>query len=128
MEAHEYLPPVKTCPLCGTSLHNGTPCYQNERQPRKRTMTDQEKIDRIMRDFDFNKVRRVMKAMNWMWYDTPKPHVPTIEEMKETALFLLTYVCQEGGELAIGGFQAVLKLSGDLELMFVLESQEWENI
>lgn len=40
-------------------------------------------INEVLAHFDFEKVHRVMKALNWKWFDTAD--VPTIAELKESA-------------------------------------------
>jgi hypothetical protein len=50
-------------------------------------------IDKIIKDFDFNRVHEVMELLNWTWY--PQNKVPTISELKKTAEELLIYANTE---------------------------------
>lgn len=40
-------------------------------------------INEVLAHFDFEKVRTVMDALNWKWFDTAD--IPTIAELKESA-------------------------------------------
>lgn len=44
-------------------------------------------ISEILEEFDFEKVRRTMKALDWTWATVPG--YPSIERLKETAEYLL---------------------------------------
>ncbi len=46
---------------------------------------EQELINEVFENFDFNEVHKVMKLMNWKWvsYDTYK--VPSLEKIKKSA-------------------------------------------
>ena len=72
----------------------------------------QKLIDDIMDNFNFNKVRKVMKHLNWKWA-LSENGVPEVYELKETARRLLNECLYEmimHGEdswsIATGGFAA----------------------
>ena len=56
----------------------------------------QKQIDAIMSEFDFKKVRTVMKALKWKWVRSQSvDRVPTILELKKEARRILDNVCSE---------------------------------
>ena len=77
-------------------------------------------INEILGKFDFEKVRAVMVLMDWKWYGT---HVPTVDELRETARHHLLQVCMPEDEQSAGsgGFSAY-KGGGEVHLVFELES------
>lgn len=95
------------------------PCYyggamdivQDDMQIRKQ---------KILSDFDFNKVHKVMKSMQWKWGDS----IPTISQIKEQAISLLEQVINRpsGTTISCGGFTAS-KHGEILGLIFSIESK-----
>ena len=96
-------------------------------------MATDTRIKQIIKNFNFNKVRKVMTFLNWTWHSSSRP--PTIKDLKGTALRLLTdvensndkgYICH-----SIGGFSASKVPNSDspfgynLCLDFTIES--WEE-
>jgi hypothetical protein len=96
-------------------------------------------IDEIIENFDFGKVQTVMFKLNWQWAGEG---VPTIESLKERAIYLLKGAAEsrlddfkdehweQGIICATGGFQATAycdedktKITG-LDLKFILT--EWD--
>lgn len=75
--------------------------------------TERAKIEDIIRDFNFEKVHKVMEMLDWKWamsrYD-----VPTIEELKAEARRLLVEAATEETQVATGGFRAVYEKSNDV--------------
>ena len=87
-------------------------------------MKTKKAIKKILKNFDFGKVHRVMESLNWTWVDSKDGGVPTIEELKAQAKDLLTKVTE--GEFSIiscGGFEAEYR-DKVLTLKFVLEEFE----
>lgn len=74
--------------------------------------TERAKIEDIIRDFNFEKVHRVMEMLNWKWAATSYG-VPTIEELKGEARRLLVEAATEETQVATGGFRAVYEKSQD---------------
>jgi hypothetical protein len=77
-------------------------------------------IPSIMDSFDFNKVRGYMTDTNWQWRGEG---VPTIDELKRTAVNLLVEALEDKAEftsLGTGGFR-VYKFPWGLEIVFTLE-------
>lgn len=97
-------------------------------------------INDIIENFDFGKVQTVMFKLNWQW---GSEGVPTIERLKEQALYLLKKAAElrlgeykyEHSELGIisgtGGFQATAYCNDSkteiiyFKLQFILE--EWDS-
>lgn len=75
-------------------------------------------IEVILENFDFDKVKRTMEALNWKWRDG----VPSTYNLIETAKELLTHLTEDE-EITLtgtGGFIAT-KDSDVLSLYFVIE-------
>lgn len=78
-------------------------------------------IKEIMTEFDFEKVHKVMKFLNWKWSEVG---VPSINMLKMTAKQLLSEVALSHNDdtwTETGGFR-VEKRFNKLTLSFVLES------
>lgn len=85
---------------------------------------NEDDIEEMIGNFDFNKVHKVMKHLNWKWLDIG---VPDIEEMKKTARELLNSLKDKQTYSATGGFVA-RRNSYDFSLSFEVEevnSHEW---
>lgn len=79
-------------------------------------------VEEIIEQFDFEKVRKAMVALNWCWYGDTNP--PSIGELVLSAQKLLNEVLEEDlCALSTGGFLAENR-NGLLSLLFVLE--EWD--
>jgi hypothetical protein len=90
------------------------------------------KVDSILDEFDFDKVRTVMKALNWTYFDSEE--VPTISRIYRMARSLLisAYTAEPSQEwsTACGGFEVTRYMyPGDTEkyvtLKFVVT--EWSS-
>ena len=86
------------------------------------------KIFNIINYFDFEKVRNVMKALNWTWAgcgEKKEPGIPSIEELREQAYDLLT-TCENGLNnsetylSACGGFEAEGFVDENKEKCYIL--------
>lgn len=87
-------------------------------------------IELLFKWFDWQKVQIVMNALDWCW--APIGDVPTIEEMKATAKYLLEYVYKSANEnkrestISTGGFSATCYWSNEkqevdwLDLQFIV--------
>lgn len=82
-------------------------------------------IDEILDEFDFEKVHRVMLALNWKWYDTEG--IPSIADLRRMARSLLKQVVESKGihSVGSGGFTAYMH-RGLLGLRFEISSYEIE--
>lgn len=90
-------------------------------------------VDSIMYRFDFEKVAKVMKFLDWKWAGSPD--YPTRNELKRTAALVLD-ICVEnfikdnfprvGGLCSTGGLTATITVFGDvpeLSLAFSIEEK-----
>lgn len=90
----------------------------------------EELIDKVIGNFDFKKVHKVMLITNWCWYNEYSEHleVPSIGDLILCAQRLLQDVSKRdvGCSLGTGGFTATKIFDDDmkegLKLEFVLES------
>ena len=90
-------------------------------------MRTEEQIKFILEDFDFERVRKVMKALDWK-YDREKG-IPTIKQLKSVARAALKNVSEERPIVSMGGFEAEMVSEKDtgtgfgsvLELRFIID-------
>ena len=72
------------------------------------TDVERNKIDNIMRDFDFGKVRRIMEVLDWKWARTlSEGGIPTISDLRAEAKRLLVEAATEHSTISTGGLRAV---------------------
>lgn len=83
--------------------------------------TDQEKIDYILDRFDFEKVKKVMDALEWEWQDKG---VPELWDLRERARELLKSAIKHNASFRMGGFEASCS-NGWLELGFIVSREEY---
>ena len=78
----------------------------------------------ILKDFDFKRVEKVMKSLNWDWVgEGGIKYTPTISDLTRVADICLTSVIESKEKedtYSIGGFESV-KINGVLELRFIVE-------
>lgn len=99
------------------------------------TLKKERHIQFIIENFDFEKVHNIMTSLNWKWYCySPNRremglYVPTIEQLKKTAVELLEYVYDDLNydTTSTGGFKAT-RYDDHLGLEFVLSSFDSESI
>ena len=77
----------------------------------------------ILEHFDFEKVQKAMHALDWKWVTSVS--TPTLEELKETAIYLMKKAYKENITISTGGFTSSYK-KGNLELYFYVS--EWSTI
>lgn len=86
-------------------------------------------IDKIIEDFNFGKVHRVMLALNWRWATTNG--VPSIDNLMTRAQEILCDVSKMGTDCSIetGGFKATKIENEDygegLKLEFILTEMQF---
>jgi hypothetical protein len=80
----------------------------------------QELIDEVMDNFDFAKVQRAMRLLNWTWHDVG---IPKEYDLKVTVRDLIKSLESENcNEIATGGF--IVRYNNNcLRVIFSLE--EW---
>lgn|SRR5512133_1040231 len=93
----------------------------------KPTYTDNH-IKDVIDNFDFKKVRKVMKALNWCWVGRDDNKPPSKDELRVIAIDVLSDVVKDYNSSkkrsfsGTGGFEAVASKQC-LSLMFVVEQQ-----
>jgi hypothetical protein len=92
------------------------------------TVLEQDSIDHIMDNFDFEKVHRTMEALNWKWgsLNADTLRVPHLVELKQAARKMLREAVlrpEPDYTVATGGFY-VQKLDGE-ELKLTFQLDEW---
>ena len=93
------------------------------------TQKQQKLIDDIMDNFNFEKVHKVMKFLNWTWWnlETMKEYVPTIQDIRSSARDRLkTVLLEKCGYCESGGFVARKYDDDTISLEFKIES--WGDI
>ena len=85
-----------------------------------------EHIEFIIENFNFPRVRQVMKALDWRWFGIKG--VPSIENLKYEARILLQKAAKDQNCWSTGGFSASYIPDGErgsyLMLQFVVETME----
>lgn len=88
-------------------------------------------IESIMRNFDFDRVHKVMRFLNWQWAQNSGPtRVPDLEEIKEKAGKQLLEVSGKPADnwVKSGGFVAAkLKYEHGVQLELYFELCSWEG-
>ena len=87
-------------------------------------------VDDLIEIFDFFAVQDFMQRVDWAWADFSVStqeivgaHIPTVEELKDTARLLLQTALDEKTECETGGLRAEY-LKGNLRLSFVARDLE----
>lgn len=87
------------------------------------TEKQQEMIDDVMDNFDFERVSDAMHAVKWVWWSEVGLVVPTKAELRGEARRLLKDAIDKKSTISTGGFRASY-LYETLKLEFVLEECE----
>lgn len=93
------------------------------------TLNKEEHINCIINKFNFKKVHKVMKFMNWTWYNTGS-EPPTVAHLKDEARRLLNELYDSDDSLlsmSTGGLK-VSKYEDHLELEFVIAEYGSESL
>lgn len=100
-------------------------------------ITEEQTIEKLIANFDFEKVQKIMKCLDWQYWDSEE--TPSIERLKETAISNLKSCCnsinnKQGKKKVVccaGGFVATARKYKDgelcLELSFQIDSFNWSN-
>ncbi len=88
------------------------------------------KIKSTLRDFDFEKVRKAMVALDWRWSSCEG--VPSVAELYQRAEELLHQASERPFNCSTGGFKAIyFEDEGRFEIVFILAvstSDYWEEV
>lgn len=87
-------------------------------------MNNQELIDEIMDEFDFDRVYKTMVALNWTWHSTNG--VPNISDLRKSARGLLKSAVEYDQVMVSSGGFVAYKEDGILGLRFELTDYETE--
>lgn len=79
-------------------------------------------IDDVLSEFNFGKVHRVMKELDWKWYDEDDAHVPSIYMLIKQAKQLLSEAFDKESEISTCGLIASYT-NEVLTLVFALEEK-----
>ena len=84
------------------------------------------RIQEVLDNFNFHKVKKVMDLLNWEWYhpETGSNYIPSIADLYNTAKNYLTRVVKTKGMIESGGFRAEY-FDDYLILSFVVE--QWDS-
>lgn len=84
----------------------------------------EEDFQRLLKEFDFGKVRKVMLALDWKWYHIGKPRVPDVREMKDMVSGLFDCILNKGWQNVSSGGFVLSNVDGCLWLRFIVEEAE----
>lgn len=88
-------------------------------------------VSEVMDGFNFEKVYRTMKFLDWKWYEDGEMTVPSIWRITETARRLLTTAAAHIGEefyiTGTGGFSASVEYKTELVLRFHVAEYGWDS-
>ena len=82
-----------------------------------------EKFDAMLEDFDFEKVSKIMKLLNWKWGLERGYDIPEIEEMRESCCDLFDSALEsfnkyQEADICSGGFRINIFKNKDILLSF----------
>ena len=86
----------------------------------------QEQIDNIMDNFDFSRVLKTMRALDWEWGSCGTEHEPVETELRREARRLLKNAWDHSTTFACGGFWAYFS-DGVLSLHFTVSDWCGDN-
>lgn len=103
-------------------------CFLIKKIAKMTSEKQQEAIDEIMDNFDFDKVFRVMKFLEWGWMDYG---VPSVSDLRGTARVLLKECIKSKSDVSTGGLCAYYYefdgIGVILKLKFVVEEWDWDE-
>jgi hypothetical protein len=83
-----------------------------------------QRIEAILNNFPFDKVRAAMTALKYTWRGEGEPPTETAMQSNARRLLQRAAVMREGEAIDSGGFRARPGANGDLTLEFVLAHQD----
>lgn len=114
-----------------------SPSKKPEKNPQK--ITAPELISKVLADFDFDRVKKVMEALDWKWlYSRAETKVPSHSELVLSArgllIDVLAMLAPSGADrktIASGGLCATAEQYEDgeivLSLDFIIETTNWST-
>lgn len=100
------------------------------------TLTPEQTIEKLLDNFDFKKVHKVMKLLNWNYWDSSD--IPDIEIVRKCAkqsllqaLHISNRTMKKKATVSSGGFTATTRKYKDGEIVFSLDFRvtefNWSN-
>ena len=100
------------------------------------TLTPEQTIEKLLDNFNFDKVQKVMIALDIKYFDSKE--TPTLEQLRETASNSLKLACvkqiktgKKKVRCAVGGFNSEVRKYKDGEILFSLDFRvadfNWSN-
>ena len=84
-------------------------------------------IFELINNFDFERIEKMMHAVDWMWAMHDGLRFPTIDEMRDKCINLLFSAKRDYDVVSSGGFQASYKVNDEGEEIFTLKFIATEN-
>jgi hypothetical protein len=78
-------------------------------------------IYEVLRSFNFEKVEKTMRALEWKWAVGQELRVPEIDEMRGTCSILLNAAARDKTTISSGGFEASYKIDDFDKEVFTLK-------
>lgn len=85
------------------------------------TRTATSAIIELIEAFDFEKVEKVMIALDWKWAFSEGLRTPTIDEMRDKCFNLLICAERDNDTVSSGGFEASYKVNDYDREIFTLK-------
>ena len=100
------------------------------------TLTHEQTIEKLLDNFDFQKVHKVMELLNWTYWDCSD--IPDLERLRKSAkqallgaLHVSNRTTKKKAKSAYGGFYAEVRKYKDGEILFSLDFRvtdfNWSN-
>jgi hypothetical protein len=84
-------------------------------------------IFELLDKFNFERIEKLMHAIDWKWAMYDGLRFPTIDEMRDKCINLLFSAKRDYDVVSSGGFQASYKFSDEGEKIFTLKFIVTEN-
>lgn len=84
------------------------------------------KIQDCLDNFDFERVHKVMVALDWKWFMLDGERIPSIKDLRNNAERLLSIAVRDNDTISLGGFKASYFVTNEtpmIRLSFIVEEQ-----
>ena len=89
------------------------------------TLSKDEHVEFIIKNFNFKKVKKVMDFLKWEWTSVGVPSIPQLKKEATNLLYLVCDLDGEGYYVSCGGFKAT-RYSDSIELSFNVDDYDSE--
>jgi hypothetical protein len=96
-------------------------CFSKNFTFSEKVMDRIDAIYEVLRSFNFEKVEKTMRALEWKWAVGQELRVPEIDEMKDTCSRLLNAAARDKTTISSGGFEASYKIDDFDKEVFTLK-------